>query len=47
MLNLDKINKELRKIFCNNYSCGHFDCPCSTDECYGDSCSIEVIQQKN
>ena len=49
MLNLDKINKdleELRKIVCNNYSYWHFDCPCSTDECYGDFCSIEQLEEE-
>lgn len=48
MLDLEKLIKdldELETLFCKNYSCGHFDCPCCINECYGDQCAIETLQE--
>lgn len=44
LIKLDKDLERLRQLFCSNYSCGHFDCPCCMNECYGETCAIEILQ---
>lgn len=44
LIKLDKDLERLRQLFCSNYSCGHFDCPCCMNECFGESCAIEILQ---
>ena len=44
LIKLDKDLERLKQLFCSNYSCGHFDCPCCMNECYGESCAIEALQ---